>query len=66
MASSKHQPPQPAPLPNVGGSYLLDPATGQWILQEPGAEPPPAAAEPETLIIETDGFDAEAPAAGET
>ena len=60
MASSKHQPPQPAPLPKVGGSYLLDPATGQWILQSPDA-----AADPEPLIIENDGTDPEAPAAGE-
>jgi len=51
MASSKNQPPQPAPLPKVGGSYLLDVATGEWILQELGA------ANSEPTDAETNGTD---------
>lgn len=58
MANSKNQPPQPAPLPKVGGSYLLDVESGEWILQEPEVEAPAAAADPESLIVETDGTNA--------
>jgi len=28
------QQPKPEPIPADGGSYLLDPATGQWIDQD--------------------------------
>lgn len=62
--ASKHQPPQPAPLPSEGGTYLLDPATGQWVKQPEGNAPPATAPETETVTLETDGTNSEAPAAG--
>ncbi len=61
--ASKNQRPQPAPLPSEGGTYLLDPATGQWVKQPEGDALP--AADAETVTLETDGTDSEPPAAGE-
>lgn len=51
------QTPITEPLPSAGGSYLLDPATGAWVLQQQTVEP--------SVIPETDGINSEAPALGE-
>ena len=61
---AKAKPISPAPLPSVGGSYLLDPDTGEWVKQEPEADPP-AATEPDPEPTDDHGPVSEAPAAGE-
>jgi len=55
--------PKPDPLPSAGGSYLLDSATGKWVLQSLG-ESPSAAAEADPVITNEDGTDTETPTAG--
>lgn len=58
--------PTPVKLPSEGGIYLIDPATGEWVLQSQTQPAPPAASEPETVAPNDDGTAyAEAPAAGE-
>ena len=63
--ASKHPLPEPAPLPSEGGTYFLNPATGQWVKQPEGNAPPATAPQTDPVTLETDGFNSEAPAAGE-
>ena len=62
--SSKTPKPEIDPLPSVGGSYLLDTATGKWVLQPDGVEQS-AATTADTVTPESHGTDSESPAAGE-
>jgi hypothetical protein len=57
--------PDVEPLPSLGGSYLLDPSTGKWVLQSLGAEEPAPAPDADPVNTNDDGTDSEAPAAGE-
>ena len=55
--------PSPQPLPTVGGSYLLNESTGEWVRQD-GEEP----AAPEPFPVDESHDDqahTETPAAGE-
>lgn len=61
---AKTKPLTPSRLPAEGGTYLLDPATGEWV--KVGVACEPAAPMPETVTTNDDGTaNAEAPAAGE-
>lgn len=55
---AKSHPITPSRLPAEGGSYLLDPATGEWVKVG-------VASMPEPVTEHDDATNAEAPAAGE-
>jgi len=58
-----NQPFEIEPLPGVGGSYLLDEATGQWVVQQQTSDS--SAADADTVTPDTDGTNSETPPAGE-